>query len=168
MGMSFGLPCWANFLGRMAVAVLVVGSSFFLAAPDSAAQDSVQEAAAKEDSGPTAQERAVAERFVQVLKRRPRPGTALDRVYGFHVQNGSLDDFIKTLQVADDAPDAGQNQMILGLLQSQRGKEAAAAHSQFKFQIRKKQTSEHEVPVCLFRSRFANSREKGKAGSAKV
>lgn len=129
MGMSFGLPCWANFLGRMAVAVLVVGSSFFLAAPDSAAQDSVQEAAAKEDSGPTAQERAVAERFVQVLKRRPRPGTALDRVYGFHVQNGSLDDFIKTLQVADDAPDAGQNQMILGLLQSQRGKEAAAAEA---------------------------------------
>ena len=75
----------------------------------------------------TERERAVAERFLEVLKRRPRPGTALDRVYGFHVQNGSLEEFIETLNVPDNEDGAGQQQMILGLLQSQRGKESLAA-----------------------------------------
>ncbi|WP_158222638.1 tetratricopeptide repeat protein [Rhodopirellula sp. MGV] len=66
------------------------------------------------------------ERFMTVLRRRPRPGTALDRVYGYHVQNGSLDELLQSLDVADDAPDAGANQMILGLLQSQRGNTSLA------------------------------------------
>ncbi|WP_197455823.1 tetratricopeptide repeat protein [Stieleria neptunia] len=64
-----------------------------------------------------------------MLLRRPRPGTALDRVYGFHVQNGSLDDFIASLDVPDDAPDAGRQRMILGLLQAQRGRQALAAEA---------------------------------------
>ncbi|WP_147869777.1 tetratricopeptide repeat protein [Stieleria maiorica] len=84
-----------------------------------------------DDQSPTVseQERATAERFLQVLLRRPRPGTALNRVYGFHVQNGSLDDFIDSLDVPDDAPDAGRKRMILGLLQSQRGRHALAAEA---------------------------------------
>ena len=81
------------------------------------------------------QERQVAERFLQVLMRRPRPGTALDRVYGFHVQNGSLDELIGSLEAAkgSDDPkavhDAGQRTMILALIQMQRGKPALAAEA---------------------------------------
>ncbi|MCS7466641.1 tetratricopeptide repeat protein [Stieleria sp. ICT_E10.1] len=75
------------------------------------------------------QERATAEKFLQVLLRRPRPGTALDRVYGFHVQNGTLDEFIASLDVPDDAQNAGQQRMILGLLQAQRGRQALAAEA---------------------------------------
>ena len=83
-------------------------------------------AMAQEENPTLEKERQNAERFLQVLRRRPRPGTALDRVYGFHVQNGSLDDFVKELNVPDDAEDAGQQQMILGLLQLQRGRPALA------------------------------------------
>ncbi|MCA9140924.1 MAG: tetratricopeptide repeat protein, partial [Planctomycetales bacterium] len=82
-----------------------------------------------QDSAVSDPERATAEKFLEVLKRRPRPGTALDRVYGYHVQNGSLDEFIESLDVPDDAPGAGELRMILGLLQSQRGHEALAAEA---------------------------------------
>lgn len=81
------------------------------------------------DSRVSDRERATADRFLQVLERRPRPGTALDRVYGFHVQNGTLDEFIKSLAVPDDDPEAGHKRMILGLLQSQRGQQALAAEA---------------------------------------
>ena len=39
-------------------------------------------------------ERKVMERFLGVLEKAPRRGTALDRVYGFHVERGSLDSFL--------------------------------------------------------------------------
>ena len=64
-----------------------------------------------------AKEKAVAERFRQVLETNPRRGTALDRLYGYHVERGSLDTFIQ--QFADrakkDSKD-GSAWMILGLL----------------------------------------------------
>ena len=71
-------------------------------------------------------ERLLAERFMTVLMRRPRPGTALDRVYGYHVQNGSLEELMESLDVDADQEDSGVKQMVLGLLQAQRGKHAAA------------------------------------------
>src|SRR5690606_3758898 len=55
-------------------------------------------AAAPAVAGETAeekQERIAAERFLQLLKRRPRLGTALDKVYGYHVGRGSLDDVVQ-------------------------------------------------------------------------
>ena len=71
-------------------------------------------------------ERVAADRYLQVLLRRPRPGVALDRVYGYHVQNDSLDDLAQ--QLSDpDADDAGQRQMVWGLIQLQRGRSAEAA-----------------------------------------
>ncbi|WP_182866040.1 tetratricopeptide repeat protein [Rhodopirellula sp. JC639] len=71
-------------------------------------------------------ERVNAERYLQVLLRRPRPGVALDRVYGYHVQNDSLDDLEQ--QLSDpQADDAGQRQMVWGLVQLQRGRSAEAA-----------------------------------------
>ncbi|MFK8112804.1 MAG: tetratricopeptide repeat protein [Rubripirellula sp.] len=71
----------------------------------------------------------MADRFLEVLMRRPRPGTALDRVYGYHVQNGSLEELITSLEVDDDAENVGASTMILGLIQSQRGKPALAVRA---------------------------------------
>ena len=71
-----------------------------------------------------AKEKSVADRFVTVLEKNPRRGTALDKVYGFHVERGSLDGLIKNYrdktQTAKGA-DAGTAWMIVGLLESLRG-----------------------------------------------
>lgn len=87
-------------------------------------------------------EQLTAERFLNVLLKRPRPGTSLDRVYGYHVRNGSLDALLTALQMPEDQTrqgteadagsfnledaDRGSAIMVLGLLQLQRGKSAAA------------------------------------------
>lgn len=84
-------------------------------------------AIAQQGASESDKEKQIVERFLEVLRRRPRPGTALDRVYGYHVQNGSLDEFMETLLVPETAPHAGQQRMIVGLLQSQRGRPALAA-----------------------------------------
>ncbi|MCA9053139.1 MAG: tetratricopeptide repeat protein, partial [Planctomycetaceae bacterium] len=69
----------------------------------------------------------IAERFVTVLERSPRRGTALDRVYGHHVEFGTLDQFVESLRqrVAQQADD-GIGWMLLGLVESQRGEDANA------------------------------------------
>ncbi|MEO1618248.1 MAG: tetratricopeptide repeat protein, partial [Planctomycetota bacterium] len=73
------------------------------------------------------EKRVTAERYLKVLLRRPRPGVALDRVYGFHVQDDSLDELqAKLLSDTDDAS-AGARRMIWGLVQLQRGNAAEAA-----------------------------------------
>ncbi len=76
-----------------------------------------------------AKEKSVADRFVTVLEKNPRRGTALDKVYGFHVERGSLDPLIKTYrdktQTAKGA-EAGVAWMIVGLLESLRGQDAVA------------------------------------------
>ena len=40
------------------------------------------------------------ERYLSLLEKNPRRGTALDRVYGYHVERGSLDAFIKSYRTA--------------------------------------------------------------------
>jgi tetratricopeptide (TPR) repeat protein len=74
-----------------------------------------------------ARDREVTARFLSVLERSPRRGTALDRVYGDHVERGELDALIKTYQdrVAKDPKD-GNAWMLLGLIESQRGRDSAA------------------------------------------
>ena len=80
-------------------------------------------------------ERLTAERFMQVLLKRPRLGTSLDRVYGYHVRSGSLNALLTALEnptskQAEDfnLKDANQGSamMVLGMLQLQRGKSAKA------------------------------------------
>jgi tetratricopeptide (TPR) repeat protein len=74
--------------------------------------------------------RRSAEQFLIVLERTPRRGTALDRLYGYHVEAGSLDQFVK--QFANRTLKNGQDGaawMILGLLESQRGHDAAAVQT---------------------------------------
>lgn len=83
-------------------------------------------ALAQNSDDATDRERLTAERYLQVLLRRPRPGVALDRVYGYHVQNDSLDDLEAQL-TASDANDEGGPQMVWGLIQLQRGRSADAA-----------------------------------------
>ena len=72
-------------------------------------------------------DRAVMTRFLTVVEKTPRRGTALDRVYGYHVERGTLDAFLKTYQdrTAVD-PNDGVAWLILGLVESQRGRDAAA------------------------------------------
>lgn len=72
-------------------------------------------------------EKQIAERFLTVLERNPRRGTSLDRVYGYHVERGSLETLMKRYKdrTAKNAKD-GNAWMILGMLESQRGKDALA------------------------------------------
>ncbi|TWT99015.1 tetratricopeptide repeat protein [Neorhodopirellula pilleata] len=83
------------------------------------------------DSAAADREAQIAERFMQVLLRRPAQGTALDRVYGYHVQAGTLDAMLENLKTDVDAgtDNAGAKAMLLGLLQLQRGTDAEAAES---------------------------------------
>ena len=69
----------------------------------------------------------IAERFLSILEKNPRRGTALDRVYGHHVEFGTLDKFLDGLQqrVETDATD-GAAWMLLGLIESLRGEDAHA------------------------------------------
>src|SRR5262245_63015969 len=80
--------------------------------------------------GELARQKQVIERFVSVLERSPRRGTAFDKIYGFHVENGSLDEFVAKLRerTASKADD-GAAWMILGLFESQRGRDVAAVEA---------------------------------------
>src|SRR5438552_7310190 len=72
-------------------------------------------------------EKLVMERFLGVLETNPRRGTALDRLYGYHVERGTLDKLVGTYtaRTKADAKD-GVAWMIVALLESQRGRDAAA------------------------------------------
>ncbi|HSQ54778.1 MAG TPA: tetratricopeptide repeat protein, partial [Gemmata sp.] len=78
-------------------------------------------------SAEEAKDKAIAERFRKVLEGNPRRGTALDRLYGYHVERGTLDKLIGeyTGRTKKDPKD-GAAWMIIGLLESQRGKDGAA------------------------------------------
>jgi tetratricopeptide (TPR) repeat protein len=82
---------------------------------------------AEELSPEEQKEKLVAARFRQVLETNPRRGTALDRLYGYHVERGTLDKLIGEFRerTQKDSKD-GVAWMIIGLLEAQRGKEANA------------------------------------------
>src|SRR6056297_679402 len=84
-----------------------------------------------QDPAATDREAQIAERFLDVLLRRPRPGTALDRVYGYHVQAGTLDQLIEDLEPGDgdSGNEAGARAMLRGLLLLRRGSDAEAAEA---------------------------------------
>ena len=73
-----------------------------------------------------ARQQKIVERFVTVLEKNPRRGTALDRVYGFYVESGTLDQLVKRYQDRTKEPKDTTAWMILGLIESQRGRDAAA------------------------------------------
>ena len=70
----------------------------------------------------------IVERFLSLLKRNPREGTAFDRVYQFHIDQSSLQDFKKRLEGAAESPSAdGSEWMILGLCHLREHKPQLAA-----------------------------------------
>ncbi len=92
-------------------------------------------AAAQEETpsaltGETAEEtkqRVTTGRFLDLLKKHPRQGTALDKVYGYHVSRGSLDAFAASLEQEAKEKNEGHLWMVLGMVQMQRGQDALAA-----------------------------------------
>ena len=85
-----------------------------------------------------AREALAARRFLVVLEKNPRRGTALDRVVAFHVGRGSLEEIVKRYRdvagnekpaAAESLVDAGTAWMIVGLLETQRGREGGAAEA---------------------------------------
>ena len=76
-----------------------------------------------------AKEKSVIDRFVVVLEKNPRRGTALDKVYGFHVERGSLETLIKGYRekaAHAKGAEAGAAWMTIGLFESLRGQDALA------------------------------------------
>lgn len=108
----------ATFVNAGAVAV---------AQASAATQTSAAAAEATEDE---AREQKVNDRYLQLLKRSPRKGTSLDRIYGFHVDRGTLDAYLKSLadEVAAGDPDGGAS-MILGMMEMRRGRDAASKNA---------------------------------------
>ncbi len=84
---------------------------------------------AEQENPEAAKERVAAERFLELLKKRPRLGTALDKVYGYHVSRGSLDEFTASLQQQAESGGDGNLWLVLGMVQMQRGHDALAAAS---------------------------------------
>ncbi|HEV7280783.1 MAG TPA: DUF1583 domain-containing protein [Pirellulaceae bacterium] len=76
-----------------------------------------------------ARQRAIVDRFLLVLQRNPRRGTALDKIYGYHVDAGTLEEFTEDLRAAAEKDDDGAGWMILGLVESQRGRDASAVEA---------------------------------------
>ena len=74
-----------------------------------------------QDAAEGDREKVVMERFLALLeKARGRAG--IDRVYGYHVERGTLDAFIKTYRGPGRGdPNDGAAWLLLGLLESQRG-----------------------------------------------
>src|SRR5262245_21126619 len=91
-------------------------------------------------------EKLVIERFVGVLEKNPRRGTALDRIYGYHVERGSLDKFLETYatRTKKDVKD-GVAWMIVGLLESQRGRDANAVAA-----FRQAETQQPDNPIASY------------------
>ncbi len=122
---------------RTLVLVVSLGFSFASAGQSARAQDENPASKASsqavvdtaEESPEVAKERIAAERFLELLKKRPRLGTALDKVYGYHVARGSLDEFTASLQKEAEAKGDGNLWLVLGMVQMQRGHDALAAAS---------------------------------------
>src|SRR5579883_3533669 len=82
---------------------------------------------AQEPTPEEQREAQIIKRFLTVLERNPRRGTALDRIYGYHVERGSLEQLIRTYRERANKDTAdGIASMVVGLLESQRGKDAEA------------------------------------------
>ncbi len=70
------------------------------------------------------------ERFRQVLEKNPRRGTAFDRVYGAYVERGEIAKLVAEYAARTAAdPKDGVSWMVLGLIESQRGRDAAAVEA---------------------------------------
>lgn len=110
-------------LKSLVIAVCVSCVAFVCLTIPLSSHSHAQDDAAAEDAKAV----KLAERFQQLLQRQPRFGTSLDRVYGHHVERGTLDDFTKSLNDKVKAdPTDGTTWMVLGLFEMQRGRDSEA------------------------------------------
>jgi tetratricopeptide (TPR) repeat protein len=73
---------------------------------------------------------AANERFLALLKKQPRPGTALDRVYDFHLERGSLDQFLSQQRSLISVSDStGVACLLVGLFETKRGNHREASRA---------------------------------------
>ena len=95
--------------------------------PAATAGAGAEEDGAGEESAEVAKERRTAERFLSLLERNPRPGTAFDRAYAFYAERGELADLAAgyRARVGADETD-GAAWAVLGLVEARRGNDAAA------------------------------------------
>lgn len=103
-------------MSRRDLVVLLAGAMLFASAAINVAQDAPDEAA----------QQAIADRFTQVLERNPRRGTAFDKVYGYHVERGTLEDFLKGHRDKAEQNGSATHWMIVGLVEAQRGRDPEA------------------------------------------
>src|SRR6056297_1795211 len=82
-------------------------------------------------SADDARAQIAAERYEQMLLRRPRPGTSLQRLYSYYIQAGRLDARLEELTPAADATgtEAGNRWLLRGLLQRLSGDLPAATEA---------------------------------------
>lgn len=74
-------------------------------------------------------ERIAVDRFAGVLEKNPRRGTAFDKVYGYHIERGTLNDLIQQYQTqakSRTGTEAAASWIIVGLIENQRGYETEA------------------------------------------
>src|SRR5919109_840591 len=111
----------------LALLLLVVSGWTATSVAQAPKQRPAAKPAAEEPSAEEVKEKAIAERFRRVLETNPRRGTAFDRLYGYHVERGTLDQLVGEYAKRTQAnPKDGVAWMIVGLLESQRGRDAAA------------------------------------------
>ncbi len=96
---------------------------------------------AQSGSEPTAEEqkeKVAADKFLDLLIKKPATGTALERVFGYHVERGTLAGLLEklsqTAEQASDTEEAGRHYLLIGLLQLQRGEDAQAVKALGKAQ----------------------------------
>ena len=80
-----------------------------------------------EESDEDKKDRITAERFLELLKKKPRLGTALDKVYGYHVSRGSLDALTTSIEAKAEEEKNGNLWLVVGMFAMQRGQDSQAA-----------------------------------------
>ena len=111
------------------------------------------------DADEEIQARTSYERFLKLLMRQPKPGTALDRVFAFHLERGSLLSFVESLQneaQADDSSNSGVSWLVLGLIEQRQGDHQSAVIALEKAQ--KSRPDDFQVSWQLGRSLISLNR----------
>ena len=77
--------------------------------------------------GAERKQQRLADRYEQILLRSPRRGTALDRVYGYYAEIGTLDQLIAKYEAETAAAPTDANKWtVLGLFEAKRGNDRQA------------------------------------------
>ena len=113
--------------GALFAASLLCAAAPIAAARQKEPAPAVVPASPAPESPEVAKERRTAERFLTLLERNPRPGTALDRAYAFFAERGELAALADRLRERTQAdPSDAAAPAILGLIESRRGNDAEA------------------------------------------